>query len=180
MKDMDEELIDDLRIASRQPDLDPRVICARLLEECPEFGHLKEGEVDICWIESVEGMTDKGRHVLGMVHEPKVQGKLSSMFSWMLRLVHGADPDFIIRIDAPWWAVATPMEREILVYHELSHIAHAEDKDGEPKYNDDTGRPVYCIVGHDIEEFSNVARRYGAWSADLQNFAQALKEGTTA
>ena len=177
---MEEEVIDALRIASRQPDLDPRAICARLLDECPEFAHLKEGEVGIFWIESLEAMTEKGRHVLGMVHEPKVQGKLNLLFCWMLRMIHGEDPDFIIRLDAMWWAAATPREREILVYHELSHIGHAEDKDGEPKYNEDTGRPVYCIVGHDIEEFSAVARRYGAWSLDLQDFAQALKEGTTA
>ena len=175
---MDEELIEDIRLPSRAEGLDPRAYCARLLKDCPEFSHLAEGEVDICWIESVAGLSEKGRQVLGMVHEPKVQGKLNGLFFWLLKTMHGSDPDFIILLDAVYWAQATQREREILVYHELSHIAHAEDKDGEPKYNEDTGRPVYRIVGHDVEEFSAVARRYGAWNADLQQFAQALKEGT--
>ena len=109
---MDEEFEDDVRLPERGTELDPRIYASRLIDGCPEFAHLKEAEVDIAWVESVAGLTDKGRRVLGLVHLPRVQGKLNILFAWLLKTMHGADPDFVIFVDAVWWAQAPVKERD--------------------------------------------------------------------
>ena len=53
---------------------------------------------------------------------------------------------------------------------------HARDKEGELKFTPE-GKPVWDIRGHDVEEFDDVVRRYGAWSPDVQRFIGALREG---
>ncbi len=62
------------------------------------------------------------------------------------------------------------------MFHELLHAGHAGDKEGELRFTDD-GRPVFEIVGHDIEEFDEVVRRYGVWESHIARFSDALREG---
>lgn len=174
---MDETNIEALALPSADPALDPRVYFARLLDSCPEFAHLKDGEANVAWFMRADVFVQAGRMILGMVHLPKVQGRLNALFLWMLNSLHGSQPDFIVILDAVWWGQASEREREILVYHETCHMIQAEDKDGEPKFDDDTGRPVFALAGHDVEEFSAVVRRYGAWNDDILAFQQALQEG---
>ena len=68
---MEEELIEDIRLPSRAEGLDPRAYCARLLKDCPEFSHLAEGEVDICWIESVAGLSAPPPEMMLVVQVPR-------------------------------------------------------------------------------------------------------------
>ncbi|WP_202907425.1 putative metallopeptidase [Sinorhizobium meliloti] len=49
-----------------------------------------------------------------------------------------------------------------LVQHELCHAVQATDAFGAPKFSRSTGRPVFTIRGHDVEEFVGVVHRYGA------------------
>ena len=88
----------------------------------------------------------------------------------------GTLPDFILTISRSWWSVATETQREALVFHELCHCHHKTDRDGELRFTDD-GHPVWGIIGHNIEEFHAVARRYGAWHAELSVFSAALRQG---
>jgi hypothetical protein len=39
------------------------------------------------------------------------------------------------------------------------------DEFGCPKFNRQTGLPVFGMIGHDVEEFVGIVRRYGAGSA---------------
>lgn len=54
-----------------------------------------------------------------------------------------------------------------LMDHELCHLTVALDKDQEP---------FLKLVGHDVEEFADVAKRHGAWSVGLQKLAKSLAE----
>lgn len=56
------------------------------------------------------------------------------------------------------------------------HAAQATDAFGEPRYNQQTGAPIWEIRGHDVEEFSAVVQRHGCWSPDLVEFARAVIE----
>jgi hypothetical protein len=87
-------------------------------------------------------------------------------------------PDFLIVLDRNFWFGATPIQREILCYHELTHCIHKKDVFGDPLY-DENDRPRWGLRGHDVEEFTSVVRRYGAWNADLESFLSAAQAHAT-
>jgi len=155
------------------PHLDPAET-ARPLLELPEHEHLFEGEAVIEWLLQRDAKVKQGRQILGTAYLPRVQGELNPCFQWLLERYFQRMPDFLIILDAAYWEVATPRLREILVYHELSHCIHKESNEGEPLY-DENGRPRWGLKGHDVEEFTSVVRRYGAWNADLEYFIEAAK-----
>ncbi len=142
----------------------------------PEFAHLRDGEASIRFLFRMDEKRIQGRRILGTCHLPSVQGRLKDVFLWMLEDKFGALPDFLIELDWNFWVdEADDLRREILTYHELMHAGHAIDKHGEPRFNAE-GQPVYCIRGHDVEEFSEVVRRYGLYSDDLVAFFRAAEE----
>jgi hypothetical protein len=114
-----------------------------------------------------------GMVVLGMVHEPRVQGQLRDLFEQMLVHTFGFMPRFIITLSAEFWRDATPVQREALVWHELSHIRQAVDKNGEPRFDKETGEPVLALVEHDVAEFISTVERYGAWNEGLRHLIDA-------
>lgn len=166
----------DLFTVAAEGEHEPREIVARL-EELDEFAHLREGDAVFLFLMRAETKVKAGRVVLGEVALPRFQGGLAPLGTWLLaKACGGIVPDFIMILDAPWWADATPLQREALVYHELCHCIHARDKEGELKFND-AGLPVWGLIGHDIEEFRAVVKRYGAWAPDIESFIGALREG---
>lgn len=155
---------------------DPAVVFARLVEECDEFSHLREGNPEVRWLLRGSAVIRAGRMVLGTTYLPSVQGALKPLFDWMLHNLLGCRPDFLVVLDSTWWMEATEKQREILVFHEACHMGQAVDAMGVPRFSKDTGAPIWAIVGHTVEEFSDVVRRYGAWSPDLVEFLDAAGE----
>lgn len=153
---------------------DPAPIYNRLRDTCAEFAHIKEGEPIVAFLLKEAPTIRQGRQILGTVFEPMVQGQLRPLFDWMLSHLFDQYPDFLIILDLDWWEAANEREREILVFHEMCHIAQAEDGDGVPKFNKVTGAPCWCLRGHSIEEFHETVRRYGAYSLDLEEFKQSF------
>lgn len=76
-------------------------------------------------------------------------------------LVHPYDA--LIYLDHTYW-VAFPDKREPLLYHELCHLYYDEET---AKVN---------LVGHDVEDFYAVIRRYGDWQKDLEKFNIAAQQ----
>ena len=89
----------------------------------------------------------------------------------------GMVPDFIITIDASWWLQASDAKACALIEHELYHCAQDRDEYGAPKFNRQTGRPVFAMRGHDVEEFIGVVRRYGADAAGIRELIEAVEAG---
>lgn len=83
--------------------------------------------------------------------------------------------DFIILLREAFWtdACVTDLQRRALLDHELCHAALACDAHGEP-VEDERGRKVWRTRKHDLEEFSEIAERYGVWKRDIEQFARAL------
>lgn len=83
--------------------------------------------------------------------------------------------DFVILLNRDFWLNprVEDVQRQALLDHELMHAAIAYDEHGEPKV-DERGRTVFRIRKHDLEEFSEIAARYGCWKRDIESFAQAL------
>lgn len=143
----------------------------------PEFAHLVEGEARIEWLMRSHEEIKGGRRILGSCHMPAVQGQLKDVFLWMLEEMFGDLPDFLIILDAQYWADASERDREILVFHELLHAIQKVDAYGSPRFQED-GTPCWGLRGHSVEEFNETVARYGAHSPDLVEFFGALQSYT--
>lgn len=155
----------------------PAEIAADLMR-LPELRHLVDGQARIVYLLREDIVIKAGRQVLGTCYLPQVQGSLRPLFDWLLATRFGDDPpiDFLIVLDNEYWTAASARQREILVYHELTHCGHAVDKFGVPRFDKETGAPVFCIRGHDVEEFVDVVKRYGAHNDDIKAFIAAAQE----
>lgn len=85
--------------------------------------------------------------------------------------------DFIILLRKSFWTDdrVTPQQRRALLDHELMHATVKIGKHGE-SVEDERGRLVYRTRRHDLEEFTDIVRRYGLYKADLEQFAAALRQ----
>lgn len=145
----------------------------------PDHEHLRSASIGFLWTNVTNAK--KGRMVIGTAEPGAPQG---AMGKWgrakaMLQVTDwfGMVPDFIITIDAAWWLQATNAEACALVEHELYHCAQDRDEYGAPKFNKQTGRPVFTMRGHDVEEFIGVVRRYGADAAGIRALINAAEAG---
>lgn len=84
--------------------------------------------------------------------------------------------DFVIILRREFWQDphTGDTQRRALLDHELCHAAVKLDDAGEPVI-DERGRAVYRMRRHDLEEFQEIADRYGCWKRDIAEFARALE-----
>lgn len=170
----------DYMVVDGQPnDRDPRVYAAKVLD-FPEHEDISNGGALIDWLFRTSEKLKAGRRVLGTCYaKPKVQGDLSPLFDDLLTRLLGRIPDFLIVLDLAYWDEASPLQREILVHHELLHASQAKDLFGAPRFDRD-GLPVWALRAHDLEEFNDVVRRYGVHSEDVEAFLRAITENMEA
>lgn len=142
----------------------------------PEHEHLVDNDIDVAFLFRNHEKFIGGRFILGTTYEPSVQGSLRDVFEWMVKRLLGRVPQFLVVLDASYWNASNERKREILVFHELSSIQQKVDKYGAPRFNMD-GLPVYGIAAHDVEEFTSVVRRYGAWNESISDFIAAASGG---
>jgi len=83
--------------------------------------------------------------------------------------------DFVILLNQNFFddPIVTDTQRRAVLDHELCHAAVKLDDDGHPVI-DERGRVQYRIRKHDLEEFSEIAERYGCWKRDIEAFARSL------
>lgn len=171
---MDTDDNDDLQ-AFAVPDHDghPADIAARLMRD-PHHVHLMDNEVGIGWLMRCDAKDKGGKRELGSVHAVKTmfQGGFKDLGLQLLAGMLGGLPEFLVVLDREWWAQASPVQREALVWHELCHVRQSLDKFGAPKFDRD-GLPVFGIVEHDITAFNSEVARYGAWTSDIDGFLTA-------
>lgn len=128
----------------------------------PDHSHLTAARIGILWTSAPASR--KGRRIVGQAEQPLFRcgpwqkaRQLQQVVEWF-----GTVPDFIITLDAYYCDQVGDVEFMALVDHELYHCAQAEDEFGQPRFNTQTGAPVWTMRGHDVEEFVGVVRRYGA------------------
>lgn len=147
----------------------------------PDHAILHTGQARIGWLWTNVEATRQSRRILGKAETPHYQGggwtKARQAFQ-MREWFRGwwgfeTEPEFIITLDALWCASAPDAAWCALVEHELYHCGQALDEFGGPKFSKETGRPVWKIRGHDIEEFTAVVRRYGPDAVGARAFIDA-------
>lgn len=141
----------------------------------PEHAHLAHAEIGFLWT-FVEN-SRRGRRIIGQCEEGKPQGAIGqwarARAEMQIKIWFGFVPDFIITLDAEYCRHCGDAEFMALVEHELYHAAQDTDAFGAPKFSRSTGRPVFTIRGHDVEEFVGVVRRYGADAAGIRGIVDA-------
>lgn len=104
----------------------------------------------------------KGRRILGRAR--KITGLNAHLArhasSDSLDTLAEPAPFFVIELARIPWTSMERSERLALLDHELSHC-----------YVDDDG--ALALVPHDVEEFTAVLERRGAWTPDLEEFLAA-------
>jgi hypothetical protein len=82
--------------------------------------------------------------------------------------IHGHD--FLIIMARDVWNDASEEFRRAVVDHELSHVGIRYDEDGGIEYDEDTNRAKTFCRRHEVEEFSEVLERHGAYHSSLVRF----------
>lgn len=141
--------------------------------------HLRSASIGFLWT-NVQNAR-RGRMVIGTAELGAPQGAMGkwgrAKAEMQVTEWFGAVPDFLITIDAGWWLQASDAEACALIEHECYHCAQDRDEFGAPKFNRQTGRPVFAMQGHDIEEFVGVVRRYGADATHVRALVDAANAG---
>lgn len=143
-----------------------------------DFAHLRGASIG--WLWTNEPNSRHGRSILATC---ELTGSIMGSKWQRARMEHQIlewfedMPDFILTFYAPAVAMMEDREFMALVEHELCHAGQALDLFGSPKFNRQTGRPIYALRGHDVEEFVSVVRRYGSTSPELDAMLEAVQEG---
>lgn len=124
---------------------------------------LRDARIALAWCTSWKPDVD-GRVTLGKCR------KASDLDRELVAL------DFVILLSRAFWMHpdVAQLQRTALLDHELTHASVKYDDTGEPA-RDERDRIIYRVRKHDLEEFADIARRYGCWKKDLEDFAAALK-----
>lgn len=89
---------------------------------------------------------------------------------------HMHDVDFVIFLnEEAWVGELNDAQRLALIDHECAHCGVDVDENGDPRL-DDSGRVVYRMRKHDLEEFHAVVRRHGTWLRDIEDMVSAAME----
>jgi len=90
--------------------------------------------------------------------------KISGVLEFLL------DADFVVEIPLDRWNEMTVEQRQALVDHLLERCFGEEDEE-------DAGAEMkWSLREPDVQEFSSILRRHGAWNDDLAGFASVAKE----
>ena len=98
-----------------------------------------------------EHMAGRGRLILAKAS--KAGGALAYLSQY----------DFVIVFNWTHWKDMDARTRCALVDHELMHCQR------------DLETGAFLLLGHDLEEFGAIVRRWGFWKADLVSFAEIVK-----
>jgi hypothetical protein len=132
----------------------------------PDHSHLSEAHIGVLWT-NVQN-TRQMRTIIGQSEIPAAQGGKwkSARHDQQLEEWFGDVPDFLITLYSGYCETATDLEFAALIEHELFHCSQAMDEYGTPKFSKETGKPIFAMRGHDVEEFLGVIRRYGTGHPD--------------
>lgn len=143
-----------------------------------EHSHLTDASIGVLWTNVANGR--QGRRIIGQAELGRPQGAMGkwakARAAQQVEDWFGLIPDFIMTIDAVYAAHCGDAEFCALTEHELTHMGQERDAFGLPKFTR-AGRPVFGIRGHDLEEFTSIARRYGAVTPEMRAMKDALNGG---
>jgi hypothetical protein len=134
----------------------------------PDHAHLEHAKLGVVWTGVLNNRHQRTilatcettkQNTSGAWKKARAEQQLEDWF--------GELPDFLITLYAPALTAFDDRSFCAVIEHECYHAAQAKDEFGAPKFSRETGKPLFALRGHDIEEFHGVAARYGL-PADLK------------
>lgn len=156
-----------------------------LNEESPLYNedhqHLQQARIGYLWTNVPNQKQMRG--VVGTAEIPKPSPMASvwekARYLYQIREWFKTDKlDFLITLDATYISAASHIVFLAVLDHELYHCGHKHDEFGCPMYAKTTGKPIYGLLRHDVEEFVGIWRRYGpqAGAGESMAMVQASKK----
>lgn len=131
----------------------------------PDHAHLLGASIGFLWTNVPLKRQQRDIAATAEMPKPPMAGNAWAKAKWAVQMRGWLfDPDatdFLITIDANYANQADDVLFCALIDHELYHCAQKMDEFGGPKFTKD-GQPVYGLIGHEVEEFVGIVRRYGA------------------
>lgn len=121
----------------------------------PNF-HPELADARISYVFVDKASNKGGRALFGKVK------KFSGYFEWAL------EKDFVVEIAEDLWQELAESQRTALVDHLLEHITGEEDEK--------TGAMNWITREPDVQEFSSILDRHGAWHSALAGFASIAQK----
>lgn len=115
--------------------------------------HLATARITYLFVD--KGSMKAGKPVLGKVK--KVTGSLEFLL----------EKDFLVEVALDFWNDLSDTQRHALVDHLLERCFGEEDED--------SGEMVWSVREPDVQEFSSILRRHGAWNEGLAGFVSVAK-----
>lgn len=144
-----------------------------------DHGHLSDAEIGVLWTNAPA--KSKGRYIVATAEIPMFRGKpwVKARQEAQVEEWFGRMPDAMLTFSAEYANDIDNATWCALVEHELYHVAQAVGEYG-PRFKR-SGEPILTIQGHDVEEFVEVVRRYGAGAAAGETAAlvAAARQGPT-
>lgn len=139
--------------------------------ENEEHAHLRDATIGFLWC-SIPNARQMNA-VVGQAEILQLQGGRWSKARQEMQIEgwFGELPDFLITLHADYADQCSDAAFCALVEHELLHCGQARDAFGAPRFSKMTGRPIFAIRGHDVEEFVSIVARYGTGNAAGQTAA---------
>jgi hypothetical protein len=135
----------------------------------PDHAHLRQARLGVLWTNCENRR--RARRIVGQAEMPSRSGG-GTVGVWQRARMHqqlgewfGCTPDFLITLDAVACSSLEDASFCALIDHELYHCAQQLDEFGQPKFDKVTGKPLWSLKGHDVEEFVGVVRRFGIEAA---------------
>lgn len=172
---------------------DARAIARFLLFDDVEQRFVLARQARIAYVLSQPGLFLKGCAADAYIAMSPVQGSHRGLWQFLAARFATLDTlfplDFLIYFDAAAWTrrgwseevgrSGFPIQREALVYHELSHLRQLSTSEGEPRFHDD-GREMLALRPHTYEFFDTEIHRYGPLTLGLEqvgpDYVQGAKE----
>jgi hypothetical protein len=141
----------------------------------PDHAHLQEATIGVLWTAAPNSRGGVG--IVGNAEMPQPKGNRWQIARQKQQILDwfGIIPDFLMTLSAPYCAQASDATFCALVDHELTHMAQRQ-KDGEPWFSKETGKPLWMIREHDVSQFTSIVRRYGQDAAGVRHMVEAAKQ----
>lgn len=141
----------------------------------PEHQHLNMARLGVLWT-NVPNIRN-GKRYYGTAEVPnftKGSKWQNERQEYQLRNWFGSVPDFLITLDALWFADVDDAEYCADIEHEVLHCGQ-QKRDGIPQFKKN-GSPKFAMRAHDFEQFNLIVERYGARVAGVSEMVKAASK----
>lgn len=126
--------------------------------------HLRQARIAYLWTNVANSRGGKSIVATAETPRPPAIGGKWARAKWeyqMERWFGHSSFDFLITMNARYINNSEPIVGFATLDHELYHCGQKLGDYGAKKFSKTSGRPEYILVGHDLEEFVGIWRRYG-------------------